>query len=499
MPVDYALEAKLSYLSWLAAEDRAAEEFVRTLRDYAAGEHPTYLTDRQKEFLGLKAKKADHLYAHNLCQLVIDAVVERLEVTGFNTVDETLTSPLIDAAAQWWEANRMDAGQDRIYETACRDGESYLIVDWDDVNKTPRWTLNERFDGTQGVRLYRDPNTNTVLFAAKRWQIYDPYDKALNGRTRMTLYFPDRVEKYISTQTNDLRPMKGYLGEIIQFTRWQQWRDSANEPWPIPWQASDGEPLGCAVIAFENPGGSEINQLLPIQDMLNKSDLDLIAASDTSGFRILFAAGVDALIGSDGQEVALQVGPGQLIRMSDPQAKLGAIEPVDLERVISASKYWIESAAGITRTPQYLFQTQGADQPSGESLKMQEVGLTHKAERRQRVWGNCWEDVIYLSAKLHNLFASPQLAPVKIQAQWVDPQLPTDPIAEEAAKAEARKANVEAGLPLRLVLQREGWSDEELKEFDAQVAAEAERQRATLAESMLRAQRQFDAGQMEGD
>jgi len=41
---------------------------------------------------------------------------------------------------------------------------------------------------------------------------------------------------------------------------------------------------GCAVIGFTNPGGSELAQLMPIQDMLNKSDLDTIAASDAAGF-----------------------------------------------------------------------------------------------------------------------------------------------------------------------------------------------------------------------
>ena len=80
MPVDYALQARIQYLKWIDQEDASEAEFVRTCRDYAKGEQPTYLTDRQKEFIGLKAKDADYLYAHNMCQLVIDAVTERLSV-----------------------------------------------------------------------------------------------------------------------------------------------------------------------------------------------------------------------------------------------------------------------------------------------------------------------------------------------------------------------------------------------------------------------------------
>ena len=78
MPQDFYLATQLAYLQWLASEDAAEIEFVRTVRDYAKGEHPVYLTDRQKEFIGLKSKKTAYLYAHNLCQLIIDSVVERL-------------------------------------------------------------------------------------------------------------------------------------------------------------------------------------------------------------------------------------------------------------------------------------------------------------------------------------------------------------------------------------------------------------------------------------
>jgi len=54
-------EVRLSYLAWLAVED-AAEELIYpdSPRLTADGRHPTYLTNRQREFLGLKSKDQNH-------------------------------------------------------------------------------------------------------------------------------------------------------------------------------------------------------------------------------------------------------------------------------------------------------------------------------------------------------------------------------------------------------------------------------------------------------
>lgn len=488
MPVDYNAQARIAYLSWLSSSDVEEQAWVRTLREYAAGEHPLYITDRMQEFVGLKARDSEHPYAHNLCQLVIDAVTERLEVTGFEAAGDPPENPPANSlsvlAQGWWEANRMDAEQDVIYEAACRDGDTFLIVDWDVRENKPVWYQNDAYDGTQGVALHYDPSTGDALFAAKKWQIYDPYNKAMNGRTRMTLYFPDRVEKYISSIGNNTG---------IGGSQWEPFYDVQGEAWPIPWLDSAGQPLGIAAIAFENPGGSEISQLVPIQDMLNKADIDLIAATDVAGFRILWASGVPPQTdATTGDEKSITLSPGKMIRLTDPSAKLSSIEPIDPGLLIQSSKYWIESAAGITRTPQYLFQAIGADQPSGESLKQQEIGLVHKCQRRQKVWGNAWEDVIYLSAKLYDMYNAPAHIPAELQTQWEDAAMTESDDVIELRAAQTLQAYVAAGLPLEAGLQRVGWSEEDIEEAMASKQAESERQQVTLGAALARAQRQFD-------
>lgn len=489
MPQDYALAVRTAYLQWIDAEDASDAAFVRTVRDYARGEQPTYLTDRQKEFLGLKAKDANYLYAHNMCQLVIDAVAERLSVAGFDLAQEVALSADTDPslwAMIWWEANHMDAGEDTVYSDALRDGASYLIVDWDAVNQAPRWSLNEVWDSASGVKYQADPDTGSALFAVKKWQVYDPYNTANNGRTRMTLYFPERVEKYISVQGANAG---------IGGTQWEPYKDAPTEPWPIPWVDRAGMPLGLAVFEFENPGGSEIAQLLPIQDMLNKADLDLIAATDTAGFRILSVSGVPPQIGTTGEEEALTLSPGRLLRFTDPNARLNALEAADPGAMISSSKYWVETAAAITRTPQYLFHPSGADQPSGESLKQQEIGLVFKCERRQGSWGNIWENLIALSVRLYNLYGGGSIETVPVSCQWKPAQLPTDPVAEQAAESTVLKTYVDAGVPLVTAARKLGWTEEEIEQMLAD-KKESDAERTSMAQALLdQARTQFDQGQ----
>jgi hypothetical protein len=64
--------------------------------------------------------------------------------------------------------------------------------------------------------------------------------------------------------------------------------------------------------------------------------------------------------------------------------------------------------------------------------------------------------------------------------------------------ADIRKLSVQAGMPLRTVLRREGWTDEELAEMDADAAADQELAASSLAAAMMRQQRAFDQGEDEG-
>ena len=493
MPIDYSQAARLAYLQWLDAVDSAELEWIRTLRDYAVGDHPTYLTDRQKEFIGLLPKNTDHLFSHNLCALIIATVAERMAVTGFSTADADEASadqtPLALAASHWWETNRMDALQDDLYEAALRDGSAYLIVDWDPIAKAPRWYLNDAFDGTTGVQMFYDPETGSPMFAAKRWVMDARMGGAQAGLTRLTLYFPDRVERYVQ-RTGKGRADDAIDNELMRLN-WRTYRDAPGEEWPRPWVDSSGAPLGMPAIAFDNPGGSEIESVVSLQDLLNKSDLDLIAAADHSGFRILYASGLQPTLDSSGEEQAITLSPGHLLRITDPQGKLGAVEPGDLTRMIDTCHYWIESIAAQSRTPHHVLIPPRSDQPSGAALKEQEVGLLSKCERKARAWGNAWEDVLYLSARLSNTYGGTAMdLSERLQTQWGAIQT-----ASEKEHAEIAALKQAAGVAAEMTWAEDlGMTAAEIERNLALKDEAQQRQVATFGAVAARAARLRDQG-----
>jgi len=345
-----------------------------------------------------------------------------------------------------------------LHEAACVDKEAFVIVSWPEGATYPQWHVNGKFDGTAGVKMHRDPSTGEPTFASKRWQEWDPAKpNEVGSNTRMTIYHPDIIERYIS------RPgmfQKIKIGNVEHVVNWAPY----GEPWPLWWTDTgeeDGEPIGLAVISWVNPGGSEIDDVIPLQDALNKGDLDLLAAQDVSGFRILWASGVQPNLDSSGNETSITLKPAELLRLSDPAARLNAIDPADLEKMIRASKYWIESTAGVSRTPQYLFEALGADQPSGESLKQREVGLISKVERKQRVFGNAWEDLIYTSARLWNRHMpgdSVEITP--LQAQWSDPSTQNEKEMLEAAQMKSA-----LGVPDAEIFSELGYDQAQIERF----------------------------------
>lgn len=179
----------LARLEALQRQQRDRQRLIGMARDYYNGDHPTLLTDRQREFLHLRDRLK---FCMNYCRLVVDAPAERLAVTGFQSPDQKVSAWLW----QLWNAARLDAISKGVHLAAIRDGEAYLLVDYDPVADRPRLTLNLADEGEGGITMHYS-DEGQPLFAVKRWRV-NAGSEAGSTR-RMTIYYPDRVERYIST------------------------------------------------------------------------------------------------------------------------------------------------------------------------------------------------------------------------------------------------------------------------------------------------------------
>jgi len=321
---------------------------------------------------------------------VVDAVVERLKVTGF----EALSGDPDDASEEtasllwdWWNASRMDALQVEVHRAAVRDGEAFVLTAWNNELARPEFVFHPRFidkqSGGDGFGVWMeyehgDPY-GEALRAVKQWTERDGKGRA---RTRQTHYYPERIEKWV--QDGD----------------WQPIQDEGDAGWPLPWVMPDGSPLGIPVAHFRNPGQrSELADVIPLQDALNKAWLDIMAASDSTAFRMLVVLGfVPTTDGNEPKEDGsnlLQVAPGQMLatRKRPGEVSIDSIEPASLEPLLQVEERIVYRVAQISDTPLSRFQFTRQVAAEG-TLRQLDAPLIAKIELRQTLFGNAWEDVM---------------------------------------------------------------------------------------------------------
>ncbi len=431
---------RIAFLEWLSATDSDKESLYRTLRDYYDGEHLYLLNDRMREFLELDANIKFDL---NYLPIPVDVLNERLRVKGFDT-DEAVQGGDEGIFWQWWKDNRMDAYQSDVHHAMLRDGDTFVLVGWDDAEDMPVFTHETAYDGTNGVIIrYEEERRNRMRFARKTWRIES--GPGAGSVQRMNIYTPSVIFKYIT----------GTRG-------WDRFidtnADGNDQPWPLPWVDSDGAPLGIPVVHFRNNAGgydfgkSEIKDLIPAQDALNKAVIDEIAGADIEGF------GLITLTGGKAPPDDVQLGPRRILYAN--LGTWGSIPAGNLSGLSNLVTAYITRMAQMSRIPLSYFQVTGAI-ASADTQRADDTGLVSKAESRGVTAGNSWENVMTISRRLANAFGSTSYdEDVEINTIW-DSFARVDKHAMGERKAAILTALVNAGASLQGAADVAGYTEEE--------------------------------------
>lgn len=466
MADDYELDVEVAYAGWLAEEEKRRQQAVVLARLYYAGEHDVPLTDRQKEFLGFQDSGHER-FALNYCKTVVSAVCERMIVKGFSPAASTkaVGEAFADWAWQVWQANRMDGLQDRVHQRTVRDGEYFIFVDWDEAEKRPVMVPHPRYTDPQlegtgfGCKAhYPDGDPDRAMrFASKRWTetIKDERGRR-QTRQRMTLYYPERVEKYILT-TEDME------------AGWAPYGEEDGGRWPLPWVDGQGRALGIPVIHFRNNPDlrTELWDAIPVQDALNKTALDILATADATGFRMLVALGFYPTTDgnppeSDGSNY-LSVHPGCWLGTTKPrgEADVFPLEAADLRPMVDLLLEFILDLARVTDTPISRFQPTRQIAAEG-TLKQQEEPLLAKVRNRQVSFGNSWEDALYMGRRLANVFGGAGMdETAQLSALWEPAETRDEKQYMEMLAIKRDKL----GVPLMQIWREAGYSQEEIDEM----------------------------------
>jgi hypothetical protein len=456
--------AELAFLSWQKEEEIARQKAVVLCRQFFDGIQATKLTARQREFLNAAD---DHEFNLNVCRSVIDAMTDRLLIQGITSNEKgdasagsvTGVKPLATWADALFEASGLNLLQHTVHEGALRDGEYFVIVDWDEENMRPRFMPHYRYtdatvdgDGFGCKAHYPDDDTNQPMqYASKRW--IETLDTQGKTRSRMNLYFPDRVEKY------------AWAG-----SGWAEFRDENDTMWPIPRLDKTGKPLGIQVIQFPSTPDlrSETWDAIPIQRGINKALIDLLAAADATGFRILMTYGwIPTTDGNppkaDGSNRA-KIQPGTILGTTKSKSEAGhdTVEGADLGSLIETLNSLIGWFAVVTSTPASRVSFTKMIASEG-TLKQQNEGLFAKTRKRQMMFGRSWMRCFEMARKLANTFGNANLPEdAAFALQW-------EPIQARDTTEEQNewKVKKEIGVPLETILSEMGYSTDEVAAMKA--------------------------------
>lgn len=360
---------------------------------YYAGEHSlSFATEKFANTFGDLFRE----FALNLCPAVCDAIKDKLKITGFGVRSEERdrSRTLSADVNEIWRANRMAIRAGEVHKEALKNGDAYVIV-WPAADGTVQIFPNSAETCTVG---YDEEMPGRVKWAAKYWRTRDK-------RTRLNLFFPDRIEKFISKDAQD-----GFLPNAESFTPTvESARSIASKNAEERDESRTlNNPFGVVpVFHFANNadigsfGVSELEPAIPVQDGLNKAVLDMLVAMEVCAYRQRWAAGIEIQYDKDGNAAApFMAGIDHLWLAEDPDAKFGDFAAADLEQFLKVKDGFRIDIASVTGTPLYYLMPQVRGFPSGESLRKAETRFVAKVRDRQEQFGTVWEDVMTFALRI---------------------------------------------------------------------------------------------------
>lgn len=388
---------------------RAKRPTLDMLMNYAQGPQPLkYSTSRLATAFG----NITATFTVNWMSLVIDATLDRIQLSGFDTDDKTANERL-DAI---FERLHLDIEADKAHGAALTTSQSYIIAWKGDDGEIECYANDPRL-----CAVFYDPEHPRKKVYAAKW--FNRSDET----QEITLYYEDRLEHWGSQKTTS------GIDKASAFT------------------LESVEPNTYGVIpVFELKSPGEIYKVLTLQDSINKLFADMMVAAE-------FGAFVQRWVISQSDPGALKNAPNEIwwIPSSDNQGQassVGQFSPTDLNNYLLAMSELASAIAIITRTPKHFLMTTGAN-VSGEALLALENPLTRKAEKRQREFATTWMDVATFLAKLDGV----EIKPSDVNVIWEKIES-TQPKTE----AETNQILINMGIPLVTVLRDAGWSQDDI-------------------------------------
>lgn len=514
----------LSVVSWLTDEQARAQQ-VNTIRRYVNGAPDNFLTSGQAKVLNLPSGSDNgallHQFADNYCPAILDTTLDRIQLTGIEADTEPEQTWIDDLLLK----NRLDELQVNLHEATLRDGNGFLMIDAVEDGatgkRTIRLTQESAYDGFYGMCVaYETAASKQSLFAAKVWRITS--DK-LSDTVRLNMYYPNRIERYTAFVGGGIRPY-GNDVDVASLEAQYQAEQAAektpnrntplaldpslppgyppapddNEPSIIPWTMDNthaeviknadgtitvtGEPIGVPVIHFRHKGNSitthglsDLVDVIPLQDLLNRTLYDMAATSALSAFGVRLAIGFQA---------PTSVQPGQVISVVSLTAegklavptpesnewlktvRIDQFQQADLVPYIGQLEWIKNEMFAVTNTPEMENASANA---SGESLRQREVKLIGKVKRFEVRNGNAWEDTLLMAARVQKAFTNDAPVLGTLNTKWLNPEIRNDTVTQTNALLLYTNGAIGLKQLLSMIADIYDWDQDEQDDIYAEV------------------------------
>jgi hypothetical protein len=441
--VDYTADLKRAFEALKSKASDYAKLFA-----YYDGEQPlVYSASRLRDlFRGIDAR-----FTENWCAVVVDTLVDRLTLSGISVSEKAANATQAKSAlSAFWAGEQLFLESDEINENAAICGESYMIV-WPEDDDAGGKVLRAHHNDPRLCHIfYSGSDSKQKAFAAKWWVGDD-------GLRYLTLYYPNEFVHFASTRKASQVSGPGSMRQL-------------GEPEPNEYGIV---PVFHFRTRQRRVRGELAGRAIEIQDGLNKEVADMMVGSEFRAVSQRYAitnadvSGVRAAAGT-----ITKFPPA---KADDQPVQVGEFTASDLTNFLKVIEHFAASMAAVTRTPRSHFFETGAN-ISGDALVAMEAPLEKKAKRYQERLGVTWREIAVFVLKLSN---------VEVAFEGT-----TQPVSE----AQAAKTWVDAGVPLRTVLRRAGWSEEDLLKLDEDLQADETRQASIGDQVMAAARVRFDQG-----
>ena len=210
---------------------------------------------------------------------------------------------------------------------------------------------------------------------------------------------------------------------------------------------------------------SELADLIPLVDALNKTLADMLVTSEYGARPRRWATGIELVeedvLDEDGNPTGetTEANPipegSRAMTSEDPNTKFGQLPAADLGAYEAGVRVILGQIMAVSALPAHYVGVLNDTPPSADALRAAEASLTARAEARQATFGRSWETVARLMTAVRHGVDPDR---VSVRVQW----------AEAATRSVAQEADAvvklfSAGLlPQRYALQKLGYPDDEI-------------------------------------